>query len=177
MSEELDSIPNSILALNDQALLKLCRIDVYRASGPGGQKRNKTCSAVRLRVGSLSLMVIAEESRSQHVNKKRAIRRLREAIALTVRKTIDVDHYQRSEVMLTCMTGNGRFQVSLKNAHYPVVVREVLDLLVGCGLRVSDTARKLETSTGELVKFMKRDPKLWKQVNQLRSARKLKPLR
>ena len=35
------------LALDDRALLGQCEVDVYRASGPGGQKRNKIESAVR----------------------------------------------------------------------------------------------------------------------------------
>src|SRR4051794_28568175 len=64
-------------ALTDDQLLAQCEVDTYRASGPGGQKRNKTSSAVRLRHPPTGLLVIAEESRSQHENKARALRRLR----------------------------------------------------------------------------------------------------
>jgi protein subunit release factor B len=52
--------------LSDDELLRQCAVDTYRASGPGGQKRNKTSSAVRLRHLPSGLSVIAEESRSQH---------------------------------------------------------------------------------------------------------------
>src|ERR1700710_1526984 len=73
-------------ALSDDRLLAECAIDTYRASGPGGQKRNKTSSAVRLRHEPTGLLVIAEESRSQHENKAKALRRLRQAFFLKLRE-------------------------------------------------------------------------------------------
>src|SRR5438067_3316776 len=73
-------------ALSDAQLLAQCEVDTYRASGPGGQKRNKTSSAVRLRHAPSGLSVIAEESRSQHENRARALRRLREAFFLQLRE-------------------------------------------------------------------------------------------
>src|SRR5438552_4432216 len=75
-------------SLNDDQLLAQCEVDTYRASGPGGQKRNKTSSAVRLRHPPSGLIVIAEESRSQHENKARALRRLRQALYLAVREEL-----------------------------------------------------------------------------------------
>src|SRR2546421_9088881 len=71
--------------LSDAQLLAQCEVDTYRASGPGGQKRNKTSSAVRLRHPPSGLIVIAEESRSQHENRERALRRLRRALFLKLR--------------------------------------------------------------------------------------------
>src|SRR5207249_10232530 len=76
--------------LSDAQLLAQCEVDTYRASGPGGQKRNKTSSAVRLRHIPSGLIVIAEESRSQHENRQRALRRLRQAIFLKVRDDLPV---------------------------------------------------------------------------------------
>src|SRR5262245_935588 len=72
--------------LTDDQLLAQCEVDTYRASGPGGQKRNKTSSAVRLRHPPTGLIVIAEESRSQHENRARALRRLRQALFLKIRE-------------------------------------------------------------------------------------------
>src|SRR6266480_608539 len=71
--------------LSDAHLLAQCEVDTYRASGPGGQKRNKTSSAVRIRHPASGLIVIAEESRSQHENRVRALRRLRQALYLKLR--------------------------------------------------------------------------------------------
>src|SRR2546421_11596772 len=75
-------------ALSDGELLAQCEVDTYRASGPGGQKRNKTSSAVRLRHPPTGLIVIAEESRSQHENRARALRRLRQALFLELREDL-----------------------------------------------------------------------------------------
>src|SRR5256714_7777593 len=72
--------------LTDAQLLHQCAVDTYRASGPGGQKRNKTSSAVRLRHPASGLIVIAEESRSQHENRARALRRLRQALYPRIRE-------------------------------------------------------------------------------------------
>src|SRR5919108_5617324 len=74
--------------LTDRQLLEQCAVDTYRASGPGGQKRNKTSSAVRLRHLPSGLIVIAEESRSQHENRARALRRLRQALFLKLREDL-----------------------------------------------------------------------------------------
>src|SRR2546428_13678579 len=73
-------------ALTDPQLLAQCAVDTYRASGPGGQKRNKTSSAVRLRHLPSGLIVIAEENRSQHQNKAQTPRRPRQAVFLKMRK-------------------------------------------------------------------------------------------
>src|SRR5256885_16848165 len=75
-------------ALTDDRLLAQCEVDTYRASGPGGQKRNKTSSAVRLRHLPSGLLVIAEESRSQHENKAKGLRRNRQGLFLKVRGPI-----------------------------------------------------------------------------------------
>src|SRR6187431_1978088 len=71
--------------LSEDQLLAQCEVDTYRASGPGGQKRNKTSSAVRFRHLPTGLIVIAEESRSQHENRARALKRLRQALYLKLR--------------------------------------------------------------------------------------------
>src|SRR5947208_17005750 len=77
--------------LTDDQLLAQCEVDTYRASGPGGQKRNKTSSAVRLRHPPSGLVVIAEESRSQHENRARALRRLRQALFLKLREDLPAE--------------------------------------------------------------------------------------
>src|SRR5215208_183528 len=78
-------------ALSDSQMLDQCEVDTYRASGPGGQKRNKTSSAVRLRHVPSGLIVIAEESRSQHENKAKALKRLFHALFLDLRDPLSAE--------------------------------------------------------------------------------------
>ena len=55
-------------------------MDVFVASGPGGQHRNKTESGVRLVHRPTSVTVTATERRSQHENRSHALARLRERL-------------------------------------------------------------------------------------------------
>jgi peptide chain release factor len=55
-------------------------VETYRSSGPGGQRKNKTETAVRLRHLPSGLTVVATEHRSQALNLKRAFERLRERL-------------------------------------------------------------------------------------------------
>ncbi len=55
-------------------------ITFFKASGPGGQKKNKTESAVRIKHLPTGIMVVATEERSQQRNLERALQRLEEKI-------------------------------------------------------------------------------------------------
>lgn len=55
-------------------------IDYFRSSGPGGQHRNTTDSAVRIRHIPTGIVVTATESRSQYKNREMALLRLEAAL-------------------------------------------------------------------------------------------------
>src|SRR5258708_27183512 len=61
-------------------------IETYRSSGPGGQKKNKTESSVRVRHRPTGLTRIATESRSQARNRQLALERIAAALAQRARR-------------------------------------------------------------------------------------------
>lgn len=62
------------------------RVDYYRGTGKGGQKRNKTSSAVRVLHKPTGIMVTRESGRSQSANLESAMLQLREQLQQTQRK-------------------------------------------------------------------------------------------
>ena len=62
---------------SDDALLAECDVQVFHASGPGGQSVNTSDSAVRLKHRPTGVTVVARRQRSQLLNKRDALERLR----------------------------------------------------------------------------------------------------
>lgn len=65
---------------SDEALLSECRVDVFRATGPGGQGVNTTDSAVRLTHEPSGIVVTCRRQRSQLRNKEECVVRLRDRL-------------------------------------------------------------------------------------------------
>jgi ribosome-associated protein len=66
--------------LDRDLLEREVEIEVFRASGPGGQHVNKTQSALRLTHLPSGIVVIAQDSPSQHRNRETAFDRLVERL-------------------------------------------------------------------------------------------------
>ena len=144
--------------LSDQELLSHCRFEAFRGPGPGGQKRNKTSSAVRITHGPSGLSAIAGESRSQQRNRQMALERLRHKIALSVREKLDLARLPDPKVIA----------ISCRSENYHAAMGKTLDVLTHSGWKISEAAKLLGVSTGRLVDFLRTDAQLWMEVNRKR---------
>jgi len=158
----------------DARLLAECDVHTYRASGPGGQHRNKTDSAVRLAHRPTGVTVTATESRSQHENRRRALRRLRKAIALEVREPPPAGV---GPALAAAARDPAWPRVGRKSADYLLAAAEVLDRLAEGQGSVGDVSDAIGVSTASLVKFLSLDDDLWQAGNRIREQAGRKPLR
>jgi hypothetical protein len=156
----------SYRGLSDEQLLADCRIESFRGPGPGGQKRNKTSSAIRLTHEPSGLSAISTESRSQQRNRQMALGRLRHKMALQVREDVDLAEFPDPQIL----------QVPRRSDEYPAAMGEVLDVVDHAGWSVSDAARILGVSTGQLVGFLRADGPLFAEVNRRRREKGLRGL-
>ncbi len=74
-----------------EKLKKECDITTFRASGPGGQHRNVTDSAVRLHHRPTGIVVIGRRNRSQHRNLEPILHQYSEALGIAYQIHDDLD--------------------------------------------------------------------------------------
>lgn len=61
-------------------LAKQCEVQVFHATGPGGQGVNTTDSAVRTTHAPTGIVVVSRESRSQYRNRQICLQKIREEL-------------------------------------------------------------------------------------------------
>jgi hypothetical protein len=161
--------------LSDDQLLAQCRMDQYRGSGPGGQKRNKTSNAVRLTHLPTGLHVTATESRSLSDNKLHAIRRLRVRMAADLREPIDPATFSPPDWFLE-IRRNGRIETSHRHPFYAPAAGLVLDLLKAMAGNPAAVATMLGVPTTAVIRLLEDDPHFWTAANRIRHEAGLTPL-
>jgi hypothetical protein len=169
---------DDILA-SDAALEAACEVDRYRSRGPGGQHRNKTESAIRLRHRATGVTAHADERRSQAENRARAVERMREHLAFDVRLPLDLATWAPSP-RLRALVDGGTARLGERTRRSPeflVAFAQLLDLFAAEGAEVGATAARLGLTTGACSKLLLIDERTARAVNQLRGQRGMRLLR
>ena len=163
---------DALLALADPALLQQCQVDKLRGSGPGGQKRNKTESSVRLRHTATGLFALSGESRSQHENKARALRRLRERFAFDLREPVELEGYSAPPALAALLAEEPvrKSDKWLRSEEYLRAVGHLVDLYQAVGCSVPDAAQRLAVPQGRLDRIIRVDPRLGRKLGELKNA-------
>jgi hypothetical protein len=165
------------LRLPDDEFLKDVDRHTGHTSGPGGQHRNKTSSALRMMHRPTGVMATADDSRLQGKNREICLARLRHAIAVRVRTPVDLEAYVVPEEVRAQIDRKGKLRVSLENPSHPLIISAVLDLLDACAGRVADAAGHLGITTTNLVNLLHKDPAAWTAAQGIRAQHGLSTLK
>lgn len=138
------------------------QIDTFRSSGAGGQKVNKTSSAIRVTYLPLNMVVECQDERSQYKNKDRALKILRSRLYEKKRRERDdeiaaerrsqVGTGMRNERIRTYNFPQGRVtdhRIGLTLYRLDSVMNGDLDELVDA-VRAYDMAEKLRAEASEI---------------------------
>lgn len=154
--------------LSPDEILKDCDTSFTRRSGPGGQHRNKTSTAVVLTHRPTGITAEASERRSQVQNRSVALDRLRQRLALSIRSP-QPELPVRGQTIVDRYRG-ARLRISSENPDFPGLLAIVLDKVLAADGELRPAAELLGTSSSQIIRFLRSVPEAFERVNAARTA-------
>jgi hypothetical protein len=162
--------------LPEPRLDRECRVTRGRASGPGGQHRNKVETAVHILHVPTGIEATAAERRSQAQNHHTARRRLRLKLARQVRAAVGPGRYEPSDLWRSRRQGE-KLPVNPRHRDYPALLAEALDVVAARGFDVGGAAGALGVTMSQLARLIRHDRHAFARLNEARTARGLPALK
>ncbi len=152
-----------------ERLMKECTLTRGRASGPGGQHRNKVETHITIVHNPSGIDAQAGERRLAKENQSVALRRLRLKLAMGIRIEVPAGEIQSALWKTRCV--KGRIVCNPKHTDFPSLLAEALDVIEACGLDVKKAGLRLGCSTTQLVRLIAEHRPAFEQLNQSREDR------
>lgn len=142
------------LLLDDSFLSENSILDFYKSTGNGGQKKNKTSSAVRLIHKSTKIEATSGNRRSQKENRTIALWQLKLNIATKIRNKF------------ISFPEKFNFAMNERNPQFPFFVGLILDLLFEENFHLANAAKRINFSTAQLIKILQKHKFMWKKYQE-----------
>lgn len=149
-------------ALPDAELLRACRCEALRGSGPGGQHRNQTATGVRLVHPPTGCEARADRHREAGRNRAEALLRLRLRLAIALPGGAD-------PAWLAPFRRGRRLPLTPASSAYVLACACALDALVQAEGSLPTAAQALGVSTTQLAKLLTADAEVRAAADGLRA--------
>jgi hypothetical protein len=159
--------------LPPEELLRACGQARFQGSGPGGQKRNRVYSGVRLTHAESRLTAESVDSRASLRNLHAALARLRLSMALSA----GLPGCDPAEAAAQTPQPSFRAGVNPAHADFPRFALRALHLLAWHQGQTAPAAAALECTASALTRFFKVDKGVWARARAIREANGLHPLK
>lgn len=162
--------------IREEKLLEDCDVQRTRASGPGGQHRNKTETAIQISHQPTGLTALAYERRSQEDNRKVAVFRMRLTLA-ALHRTVK-SRVVNPTSLWESRCPKGKISCSDEHNDFPSMIAEAMNAVDAKSFDVRLAAAALGCSTSQLVRFIAKSAESFQALNAGRERaglRRLKP--
>lgn len=156
------------LAAPPEELLGECRQSRFQGSGPGGQKRNRVYSGVRVTHGPSGLSAESVDSRASARNLGEALARLRLSLALAGSLGAGADPAPGLPF---------RSKASPSHPDYARGALRALALLRSHAGQLAPAAAGLGCTPSALTRFLKEEKAVWARAREIRIGNGLHPLK